>query len=115
MARLFAGGACALSLPEYSSSLATSIARLFFELALALNFLEGAVSFVSPSTSEVMGVSAPVTKDSGLELKFGDALDVGVAVSDDLETSLEDRRVTLAMARSLSATFKMSLKGSALS
>ena len=71
-----------LSLPEYSSSLVTSITRLFFVLE--------AFSFASPSTSEVMGVSTPVTKDSGLELKYGDALDVGVAVSDDLETSLAD-------------------------
>ena len=88
MARLFAGGACALSLPE-SSSLAT-VTRLFFELALALNVLEGASSFASPSISEVMGVSAPVIKDSGLELKHGDVLDVGVAVSDDFKTSLAD-------------------------
>lgn len=89
MARFFAGGACALSLPECSSSLAVSATRLF-ELALALNVLEGAFSFASRSTSEVMGVSAPVVKDSGLELKQRDALDVGVAVSDDLETSLAD-------------------------
>ena len=82
MARLFAGGGCALSLPDCSSSLVTSVARFFF-------VLEGAISFAF-STSEVMGVSAPVIKDSGLELKYGDALDVGVAVSDGMETSLAD-------------------------
>jgi hypothetical protein len=37
-----------------------------------------------------MGVSDPGAKDSGLELKHGDALDVGVVVSDDLEKSLAD-------------------------
>ena len=73
--------------------------------------MEGAVSLASPSTSEVMGVSVDVIKDSGLELKYGDALDVGVAVSDDLETSLADWRVALAMARYLSATFKMVQNG----
>ena len=105
MARLFAGGACALSLPE-CSSLPASVKRLLFEFALNPKVLEGAFSFASPSTSEVKGVSTPVTKDSGLELKYGDALDIGVAVSDDLETSLADWRVTLAMPRYLSATFK---------
>jgi len=94
MARLFAGGACALSLSEFPSLLAISATRLFFKLALALDVLDGAVLFASRSTSEVMGVSA---KDSGRELKHGDALDAGVAVSDDLETSLVDWRVTLAM------------------
>lgn len=88
MARLFAG-ARELLLSEPSSSLAT---RLFFELALALKVLEGTFSLVSPSRSEVMGVSAPVAKDSSLELKHGEALDVGVAVLvfDDLETVLAD-------------------------
>ena len=76
-----------MSLSEFSPSLAISAKRLFFKLAWVLDVLDGAVLFVSRSTSEVMGVSA---KDSGRELKHGDALDVGVAVSDDLETSLAD-------------------------
>lgn len=88
VARLFAGGGRAKSLPESSLSLVISAARLLFETAFALNVFEGTFSFASCFT-EVM-VSASVAKDSGLELKHRDTLDVGAVVSDDLEISLVD-------------------------